>query len=159
MKFTIALGFLSGLVAAQSATTSAAASGSTGLAGLVSQLPTCAVGCLSTAASEIGCSATDFTCLCNSQEKLISTLTPCVLTAGCSTDEIGTAAKIAPQICANVAANPDASAIASASNLVGGALSTASGAAASATATPAAAGRPEMGFGMIGAAILGAAML
>lgn len=89
MKYTAAVALLSGLAAAQSVTTTAASSGSTDLPGLVSQLPTCAVSCISTAAADIGCSATDFSCLCKSQEDLITKLTPCVLTAGCSTDEIG----------------------------------------------------------------------
>ncbi|CCF38206.1 hypothetical protein CH063_09354, partial [Colletotrichum higginsianum] len=127
MQFIITLGLLSGLAAAQSATTTASSSGSTGLPGLISQLPTCAVTCLNTAARNIGCSATDFTCLCDSQERLISSLTPCVLTAGCSADDIANAARIAPQICSEVDNNPAASDIASASNLVTGALGTATG--------------------------------
>ncbi|KAK1574179.1 uncharacterized protein LY79DRAFT_524421 [Colletotrichum navitas] len=152
MQFIITLGVLSGLAAAQSAP-----SGSTGLAGLVSQLPTCAVSCIERAASSIGCGATDFACLCKSQEKLISTLTPCVLTAGCSGDEIGEAAKIAPQICLQVSNSPAASDIAAASSLVTGAIGTASasGAAATASTSPtAAAVRPTSGFfGVIGAGI------
>ncbi|EXF79438.1 hypothetical protein COL5a_005123 [Colletotrichum fioriniae] len=164
MKYTIAFGLLSGLAAAQSATTSAASSSSTGLASLIAQLPSCAVGCLSTAASSIGCSATDFTCLCASQDKLISSLTPCVLTAGCSTTEIAAAAKIAPSICSEVQSNPAASDLASASNLVTGVLgtaaATASSSAASATATPAAAARPTNAYyGMLGAVALAAAAL
>ncbi|KAK2043505.1 CFEM domain-containing protein [Colletotrichum somersetense] len=157
MQFIVTLGLLSGLAAAQSATTTAPSSGSTGIAGLVSQLPACAVSCIDKAASTIGCAATDFACLCNSQEKLISTLTPCVLTAGCSSDEIGAAAKIAPQICAQVANSPAASDIAAASNLVTGAIgtATASGAAATASASPtAAAVRPAGGyFGIVGAGV------
>ncbi|KAK1983295.1 CFEM domain-containing protein [Colletotrichum cereale] len=157
MQFFITLGLLSGLAAAQSATTTAPSSGSTGLAGLVSQLPTCAVSCLDKAASSIGCGPTDFACLCNSQDKLISTLTPCVLTAGCSSDDIGKAAKIAPQICAQVSNGPVASDIAAASNLVTGALGTASasGAAPTASTSPSAAAvRPTSGyFGVLGAGI------
>ncbi|KAF5494338.1 hypothetical protein CGCS363_v009134 [Colletotrichum siamense] len=164
MKYTVALSIFTGLVAAQSATTTATSSSSTDLAGLVAQLPSCATSCLTKAASTIGCSATDFTCLCNSKDTLTSSLTTCILTAGCSTTEIATAAKVAPQICSYVEANPDSSAIASASNLLSGALATASATATAssaspATATTAAAVRPEMGFGMIGAAMLGAAML
>ncbi|KAK1625154.1 hypothetical protein BDP81DRAFT_328326 [Colletotrichum phormii] len=163
MKYTIAFGLLSGLAAAQSATTSAASSSSTGLTSLIAQLPSCAVGCLSTAASDIGCSATDFTCLCASQDKLISSLTPCVLTAGCSTTEIAAAAKIAPSICSEVESKPAASDLASASNLVTGALGTAAATASSATsatATPAAAARPTNAYyGMLGAVALAAAAL
>ncbi|WYZ43219.1 hypothetical protein EsH8_VI_000918 [Colletotrichum jinshuiense] len=161
MKYITALGFLFGLAAAQSATTTAASSGSTGLPGLISQLPTCAVTCLSTAAQNIGCSVTDFTCLCESSERLITTLTPCVLTAGCSTDDIANAAKIAPQICAEVQNSPAASDVASASNLVTGALGTATGgSAATATSVPAAAARPTNGlYGMLGAVALAAVAL
>ncbi|KAF6799435.1 hypothetical protein CSOJ01_12497 [Colletotrichum sojae] len=161
MRYIAALGLLSGLAAAQSVTTTAASSGSTDLPGLVSQLPTCAVTCISTAAADIGCSATDFTCLCQSQEDLIKKLTPCVLTAGCSTDEIGTAARVAPQICAAVQNNPNPSAVASASNLVTGALGTATGgsaatatAATTTSAVPAGAARVDYGMGVLGAAAL-----
>lgn len=64
------------------------------------------------------------------------------------------AARIAPQICSEVDNNPAASDIASASNLVTGALGTATGgSAATATATPAAAAaRPTNGYyGILGA--------
>ncbi|GKT90221.1 CFEM domain-containing protein [Colletotrichum tofieldiae] len=153
MQFIITLGLLSGLAAAQSATTTGSSSGSTGLPSLISQLPTCAISCLNTAASNIGCETTDFSCLCSSQDRLISSLTPCILTAGCSTDDIAKAARIAPQICSEVENNPAASDIASASNLVTGALGTATGSsAATATATPAAAARPTNGYyGILGA--------
>ncbi|KDN60034.1 putative CFEM domain-containing protein [Colletotrichum sublineola] len=157
MQIILTLGLLSGLAAAQSATSTAPSSGSSDVAGLVSQLPTCAVSCIEKAASSIGCAATDFACLCKSQDKLISTLTPCVLTAGCSSDQIGEAAKIAPQICALVSNNPAASDIAAASSLVTGALGTASasGAAATASTSPtAAAVRPTSGyFSIVGAGI------
>ncbi|KAK2057128.1 CFEM domain-containing protein [Colletotrichum caudatum] len=158
MQFIITLGLLSGFAAAQSATTTAPSSGSTGIAGLVSQLPTCAVSCIEKAAGTIGCAVTDFACLCNGQEKLLSTLTPCVLTAGCSSDEIAESAKIAPQICAQVANNPAASDIAAASSLVTGEIGTATAsgaAAATASASPtAAAVRPAGGyFGIVGAGV------
>ncbi|KAK2007727.1 hypothetical protein LZ32DRAFT_43972 [Colletotrichum eremochloae] len=157
MQIILTLGLLSGLAAAQSGTPTTPSSGSSDIAGLVSQLPTCAVSCIEKAASSIGCAATDFACLCKSQDKLISTLTPCVLTAGCSSDQIGEAAKIAPQICALVSNNPVASDIAAASSLVTGALGTASasGAAATASTSPtAAAVRPTSGyFSIVGAGI------
>ncbi|OHE93132.1 hypothetical protein CORC01_11544 [Colletotrichum orchidophilum] len=163
MKYIVALGLISGLAAAQSATVSAPSSNSTSLAGLIAQLPSCAVGCLATAASDIGCAATDFTCLCASQDKLVSSLTPCVLTAGCSTNDIAEAAKVAPSICAEVQSNPAASDLASASKLVTGALGTATATAsssASATPTPAAAARlTNAYYGMLGAVAIAAAAL
>ncbi|TKW49460.1 hypothetical protein CTA1_12854 [Colletotrichum tanaceti] len=154
MQFIITLGLLSGLVAAQSTTTTASSAGSTGLPRLIGELPTCAVTCLYTAANNIGCSPTDFNCLCDSQERLLSSLTPCVLTSGCSTDDIAAAARVAPQICSEVDNNPAPGDIASASNLVTGAFGTATaGAAPSPTATPAgAAARPTNGYyGILGA--------
>ncbi|OLN89986.1 hypothetical protein CCHL11_07217 [Colletotrichum chlorophyti] len=160
MKYITALGFLFGLAAAQSATTTASSSSSTSLPDLVSQLPTCAVSCLSSAADTIGCSATDFSCLCQSQEKLISTLTPCVLMAGCSTTEIEQAAKVAPNICQQVQNNPAASDLASASRLVTGAVGGATGTASpTTTAVPAGGARPTYAYGMLGAVALAAVAL
>ncbi|KAK1995142.1 hypothetical protein LX36DRAFT_174528 [Colletotrichum falcatum] len=159
MQFFFALGLLSGLAAAQSSTTAASSSGSTGVAGLISQLPACAVSCIDKAATSIGCASTDIACLCKSQEKLVSTLTPCVLTAGCSSDEIAQAAKLAPQICAQAGTNPAASDLAAASSLVAGATAataTATGTAATSSASPAAAPavRQTTGYlGIIGAGV------
>ncbi|KAI1452173.1 hypothetical protein F4805DRAFT_45701 [Annulohypoxylon moriforme] len=149
MQFaTISLSLFAAFVAAQNST-------STSLPDLVSQLPSCAAGCLSSAAKSAGCSAEDFTCLCgDKKDSFISNITGCIaLSSGCSSDDIGKLSTLAPEICTAVAANPDASAVASASNIVSSAIGTAS---ASATSTPGAAARPEVGMGLFGAAALAA---
>ncbi|TDZ58252.1 hypothetical protein CTRI78_v005588 [Colletotrichum trifolii] len=168
MKYIIALSFLAGLVAAQSASQSASSADSTSLPSLVNQLPKCALGCLNDAATQIGCSATDFSCLCKAEDKLMSSLTPCVALAGCSTTELADAVEVAPKFCSAVEDNPSSAALASASNLVTAALGTATASAgtaatasasASASATPNAAVRRDYGMGMVGVAALAAAML
>lgn len=79
--------------AAQSATTGGATPTSTSSAGgnlnsVVSQLPQCALTCLDSTASTIGCSASDLTCLCSNSQKLISSISPCILlSSGCSSEE------------------------------------------------------------------------
>lgn len=78
---------------AQSATTGGAVPTSTSSAGgdldsVVSQLPQCAITCLDSTASSIGCSASDLTCLCSNSDKLISSIGPCILlSSGCSSEE------------------------------------------------------------------------
>lgn len=88
--FTTAAIFVAS-AAAQSATTtgSAATSTSSGdLNSVVSQLPQCALTCLDSTASDIGCSPSDLTCLCSNSDKLISGIGPCILLqSGCSSEE------------------------------------------------------------------------
>lgn len=50
------------------------------LSGLVSRIPTCALPCFESAAKKINCAATDFTCLCRSDQAamLSTTLATCV---------------------------------------------------------------------------------
>ncbi|OTA99703.1 hypothetical protein M426DRAFT_324890 [Hypoxylon sp. CI-4A] len=126
---------------------------STSLPDLVSQLPDCAASCLSSSAQDAGCSAEDFTCLCgDKKDAFISSITGCIgFGSGCSQDDIGKLTTLAPEICTEVNNNPDPSAVASASNIVSSAIGT-----ATATATPDAAVRPEVGFGLVGAAALAA---
>ncbi|KAI0436040.1 hypothetical protein F4803DRAFT_557402 [Xylaria telfairii] len=133
----------------------AAAQNSTSLPDLVSQLPTCAIPCFEQGASAANCSTTDFQCLCNDAHKtqFVSSAGACVLTA-CKDQDFSNAVSLANQICTVVnTENPDPSAVASASAIVTSALG-----AASATSSPdSAAFRPEVGFGLLGAAAAAAA--
>ncbi|KAK2599496.1 hypothetical protein N8I77_011247 [Diaporthe amygdali] len=155
-------------VAAQSATTTGSGSASTSTSSsdvdsIVSQLPQCALTCLSETASDIGCSASDLTCLCSKQSQLISSIGPCILLkSGCSSDEQNQISSIAGNLCTDVS-SADSSELASASNYINSALATgvtatASGSSASSTATSAsgnAAARtdsPIAGMGVMGAA-------
>lgn len=59
------------------------------LPALVAQFPQCAVRCLTTASTDIGCNGpADFGCLCNSGTKLTTSIGLCIVTAGCSSDDI-----------------------------------------------------------------------
>ncbi|KAH9905756.1 hypothetical protein F4778DRAFT_678127 [Xylariomycetidae sp. FL2044] len=130
----------------------AAAQNSTSLPDLVSQLPQCATGCLDSSAEKANCASTDFDCLCGTgRDEFISAITGCILTAGCSSDDLTKASSLAPQICTEVADDPSPSEVAAASSIVASALST-----ASPTPTGAAPARPELGYGVLGAAALAA---
>ncbi|KAI5922025.1 hypothetical protein F4810DRAFT_675985 [Camillea tinctor] len=173
MQFTtIIFPLFAALAAAQNATSTSPVVGASGsvtasasaaatstdvsLPELVSQLPQCAVSCLSTAANAAGCAATDFTCLCGSgKDRFSSSMIGCIgFSSGCSGDDINKASTLAPQICEEATSDPDPTEVASASNIVASAVST-----ASASATPDAAVRPEMGMGLIGAGLLAALAL
>ncbi|KAI2463367.1 hypothetical protein F4781DRAFT_416897 [Annulohypoxylon bovei var. microspora] len=132
-----------------------AAQNSTSLPDLVSQLPSCAASCLASSAKSAGCSAEDFTCLCgDNKSTFISSITGCIgFSSECSQDDIGKLTTLAPEICTAVAANPDASAVASASNIVSSAIGT-----ATPTSTPGAAARPEIAMGLVGVALAALAL-
>ncbi|KAL1867899.1 hypothetical protein Daus18300_006174 [Diaporthe australafricana] len=154
-------------VAAQSTqtpTTTGSTSTSTSssdLDSLVSQLPQCALSCLDSAATNIGCTASDLTCLCSKRDALISAIGPCILlNSGCSSDEQNQITSIAGNLCTDVS-SADESELASASNYITSALATATSASAGSagsTATSAsgnAAARtdsPVAGMGVMGAA-------
>ncbi|KAK7747455.1 hypothetical protein SLS53_001710 [Cytospora paraplurivora] len=132
------------------------------VAGLVSQLPECALGCLSSAATDIGCNAADLTCLCSKSSDLISSIAPCILiSSGCSDDQQSQISSLATSICNNVN-NSNSSDIASASNYITSALATmTSGSASTTSASGNAAlptGSPVAGMGFIGAAAALAAL-
>lgn len=89
--FTSAAIFIAS-AAAQSATTGGSAPTSTSSGGdlnsIVSQVPQCALTCLDSTASSIGCSASDLTCLCSKSDQLISSIGPCILLQSkCSSEE------------------------------------------------------------------------
>ncbi|KAI3318062.1 hypothetical protein HD806DRAFT_512971 [Xylariaceae sp. AK1471] len=141
MQFkALALSFFAGVVAAQD-------TNSTSLPDIVSNLPTCAIPCFTQGAKAAGCSTTDFQCLCgDGKSAFIGSAATCVL-SDCHGDDTNTAISLAGQICTVILENPAPSDVASASNIVTSALG-----AASATSTPDAAARPELGYGIMGAA-------
>ncbi|KAI1377935.1 hypothetical protein F4677DRAFT_413943 [Hypoxylon crocopeplum] len=148
MQFTVvSLSLLAAFAAAQN--------NSTSLPDLVLQLPQCATGCLTSAAQAANCATEDFTCLCGTgRDTFISSITGCILTAGCSSADISKLSTLAPEICTAVSQNPDPSAVASASNLVASAVAT-----TSPSATPDAGARPQVAMGLVGAAALAALVL
>lgn len=150
MQFRTAL--LSVFVAAAAAQNATDTSES--LPDLVEQLPQCAMSCFQSAAKDINCAVTDFACLCGPRKQdFVSKITPCVaIGAGCSSDDLNKAATLAPKICAEVDNDPSPAAVSSASALVAGA--------AEETGSPDnAAGRPAIGYGLLGMAALAAAAL
>ncbi|EXA30678.1 hypothetical protein BFJ63_vAg15481 [Fusarium oxysporum f. sp. narcissi] len=66
----------------------------------VSNLPSCANGCLSSIAKDLHCSESDLKCLCDSPGYLAAKMSGCVLTAGCWFSDIGPATVWAPRACA-----------------------------------------------------------
>ncbi|OIW27015.1 hypothetical protein CONLIGDRAFT_635240, partial [Coniochaeta ligniaria NRRL 30616] len=70
-------------------TSSTATTSPTNLPSLIASLPHCALGCLSDAATTIGCAPTNFTCLCAESGALVSNVGPCIISgSGCSPDDI-----------------------------------------------------------------------
>ncbi|KAK3348974.1 hypothetical protein B0T25DRAFT_232042 [Lasiosphaeria hispida] len=135
----------------------------TSLPALVSQLPACAVPCFDTAARQISCTPTDFSCLCRSDKTTSFSINMASCLGGVTLfgdddnddvkdecDDLDDLAELAGKICVAVAAGPDQSQLAAATTAVSQALArasaTGSGAAPSATS---ATGRPnEAGRGV-----------
>ncbi|KFY20771.1 hypothetical protein V493_07623, partial [Pseudogymnoascus sp. VKM F-4281 (FW-2241)] len=77
MRFSLAL------IAAVAAATSVAAQD---VAGIVSQIPSCALTCIATAAAANQCSITDYKCQCGKMSAIQASATPCV-TSKCKPDD------------------------------------------------------------------------
>lgn len=152
--------------AAQSATATGSGSTPTSTSGgdldsVVSQLPQCALTCLDSTASSIGCSASDLTCLCSNSDKLISSIGPCILLqSGCSSEEQSQIQSLAGNLCNDVN-SADTAELASASNYINSALATGTtGTATAAGSNPTSASgnaaartdSPLAGVGVMGAA-------
>jgi len=60
---------------------------STSLPELVSRLPRCALQCFSSAARDINCAPSNFSCLCANSGDLIAKVGPCAF-LGCSSDDV-----------------------------------------------------------------------
>ncbi|KAI1849702.1 hypothetical protein JX266_004651 [Neoarthrinium moseri] len=139
----------------------AAAQSNSTLTGLVSQLPECANSCFLSSAKSAGCAATDFDCLCgDGRSKFISSITGCIITSSCDSNDLGTLNSLAGQICTEVSENPSSADVASASAIVTSALGTAAAAQATGTttSTPNVAATPAAGIGMMGGAAILAAL-
>ncbi|ORY69079.1 uncharacterized protein BCR38DRAFT_521975 [Pseudomassariella vexata] len=132
---------------------------------LISELPSCSTDCLQSAATEAGCSETDYSCQCGKTTDIRAAALTCLATA-CETSELLSVTTISAQICLAVAAGSATSAaagsaIGSASSAIGSAASsiandafgtsTATGTAATSTQTGGV-DRTEAGLGLMGAA-------
>ncbi|RKU43292.1 hypothetical protein DL546_006725 [Coniochaeta pulveracea] len=130
-------------------TTSSSASTTTDLASLVALLPTCALSCFVTAAKDISCAPTDFSCLCSSASALVTKIGPCIyISSGCSSSDISNVTSLAPKICSAVNKNATGAAVSAASSIVSTALATVTG---TQTASGNGAARTEgavMGYGI-----------
>jgi hypothetical protein len=149
MKFqTILLAMFAAVAVAQNSTDTTES-----LPELVEQLPKCAMSCFKQGASKINCAVTDFACLCGDRkQEFINDIGPCVaFGAGCKSEDLATAADVAPKICTEIGNNPPSAAVSSASAIVEDA--------AKETGAGNAAGRLEVGFGFLGLAALAAAAL
>jgi hypothetical protein len=76
MKYTVVASLLFSLVAADAITD------------LIAQIPQCAIACLTTAATSIGCSAMDYSCQCKAMDKMTAAALSCITSSGCTNDEI-----------------------------------------------------------------------
>ncbi|MDA4132491.1 MAG: CFEM domain-containing protein [Thaumarchaeota archaeon] len=61
----------------------AAVAAQSSIGGLVAQIPSCALGCIATAAESQGCSITDYQCQCGKASAIQLDAQPCIQ-AGCS---------------------------------------------------------------------------
>jgi len=105
-----------------------------GLAGLVAQLPPCAIPCFDTAARGMSCALTDLVCLCSDEKRtgLTISLGTC-LNGGLTGDgpeddacQLSKLATLATDICTEVQNNPDRAELDQASAIVSAALADAS---------------------------------
>lgn len=128
---------------------------------LLTQVPDCALTCLITGASDIGCTVTDYTCQCSKAAELQASAGPCIDSA-CSTADQETALTISQEICEAVGITADTTSVGS-SNSTATATSmtssTATGTSSSSTsAVTAGAGRLELGALAAGAAVFAFAL-
>ncbi|KAF9877154.1 hypothetical protein CkaCkLH20_05420 [Colletotrichum karsti] len=122
--------------AAQTTTTSSLP---TALPALVSNIPSCALSCLDEIKVAIGCNVGDLKCLCETDGELIAKMSICNLTSECSRDQIGQTNNVLDTMCKSVRGSADTAALASASNVMTGAVGKATAtASAKPTATNAA---------------------
>ncbi|OAA72167.1 Extracellular membrane protein, 8-cysteine region, CFEM [Cordyceps fumosorosea ARSEF 2679] len=74
----------------------------------ISQIPSCALGCLTTAVASTGCSLTDLSCLCGKKDQLESASKPCI-DSKCDAADIAKAQGLANQLCGSSSASGSAS--------------------------------------------------
>ncbi|KAJ4393935.1 hypothetical protein N0V93_003152 [Gnomoniopsis smithogilvyi] len=139
-------------VSASTTSMTATASGATSanIVSLVDQLPTCALPCLSSAATAINCTASDLPCLCSKSSQLATNIGPCVLFSSCSSDDQTKLLNSATEICQNLDSAQPAQ-VAAASSYIASAVASESASTASgniAVRTDA----PVAGVGVMGAA-------
>ncbi|KAF3761820.1 hypothetical protein M406DRAFT_333869 [Cryphonectria parasitica EP155] len=150
---------LAGPIVAQSVSiiTTAPATTTTDLTTVVSELPSCAIGCLEESAKIVNCSAADLTCLCGKSVQFAAAIGPCVLTSACSSSDQNKLISIAEGICNDVSSSSP-SQIAAASSYVAGVAASETATTSSdnlaAPTTP-----PVAGLGLMGAAVALAAMV
>ncbi|KAI0134005.1 hypothetical protein BJ170DRAFT_182149 [Xylariales sp. AK1849] len=134
------------------------------LSDLVASIPSCALTCLMTSVSEVGCGVTDYSCQCGKASDVQSSVKPCI-TKSCSTTDAATAETVSLELCAQVLGSSATSALASATSAVASGASsvataaTGTGTVSSATSTSTSgAGRVEAGY-LAGAAAMVALVL
>ncbi|UNI20873.1 hypothetical protein JDV02_006922 [Purpureocillium takamizusanense] len=66
---------------------------------LQKKLPPCSLVCLAQGVSDNHCSLDDFACQCSKLEKIIKTVAPCLVKAGCGLENITATASIVFDVC------------------------------------------------------------
>ncbi|KAJ1325962.1 CFEM domain-containing protein [Microdochium nivale] len=161
MRFTItAASLFAALAAAQTGQDDNTSTSNQSLAQLISQLPTCAKSCFTSAAKNAGCGISDFQCICiDKRSDFITSITPCVfLTSGCSPSDTSAATDVATDFCHKMYASPNSTELQAATSAINAALGTPSptGTQSQPANPTGAAVRPAAGFGLLGAAVLAA---
>ncbi|KFY06323.1 hypothetical protein V492_08076, partial [Pseudogymnoascus sp. VKM F-4246] len=128
MRFSLAL------IAAVAAATSVAAQD---VAGIVSQIPSCALTCIATAAAGQSCSITDYKCQCSKMSAIQASATPCV-TSKCKPDDALKVLSLTGELCKKVGGGSSGSSAAAGeatTQAAGGAATTQAAGGADATPT------------------------
>ncbi|KAM0322758.1 hypothetical protein ACHAQA_009349 [Verticillium albo-atrum] len=73
-----------------------------GLTEVISQIPTCALNCLSQGISGAGCGIDDFECTCGNFEAISGDVQPCLGNSECTTDEVADTLRLAAGLCNSI---------------------------------------------------------
>ncbi|ELR04839.1 hypothetical protein VC83_03658 [Pseudogymnoascus destructans] len=117
MRFSLAL------IAAVAAATSVAAQD---VAGIVSQIPSCALTCIATASAGQSCAITDYACQCGKMSAIQASATPCVTTK-CKPEDALKVLSLTSELCKKVgtgSSSSSAAAAAATTQAAGGAATT-----------------------------------
>ncbi|CRK09772.1 hypothetical protein HYQ45_003092 [Verticillium longisporum] len=89
MKYAAAAALLVALARAQDVTS------------IISQIPSCALNCLSQGISSADCSISDFTCICSKFDSIQASVQPCLASSQCSETQVADTLRLATGLCSN----------------------------------------------------------
>ncbi|CRK17238.1 hypothetical protein BN1723_002391 [Verticillium longisporum] len=68
---------------------------------IISQIPSCALNCLSQGISSTDCSISDFTCICSQFDSIQASVQPCLASSQCSETQVADTLRLATGLCSN----------------------------------------------------------